>query len=79
MKSIQVLGSGCTKCAELARLAEAAAKEQGTAFTIEKVTEIQKIMAFGVMNTPGLVVDGKLKVSGRVPSLAELKELLSDA
>ena len=74
--NIQILGSGCPKCKALAENTEAAAKELGVDYELEKVTEINEIMAFGVMMTPGLVVDGEVKVVGKVPSVPEIKEML---
>jgi small redox-active disulfide protein 2 len=76
MKKIQVLGTGCAKCKQLFDLTEQAAKSSGIEYQIEKVTEIQKIMQFGVMSTPALVVDGEVKVSGKVPSIEQIKEYL---
>jgi small redox-active disulfide protein 2 len=76
MKKIQILGTGCPKCKKLAENAEAAAKELGMEYEIEKVTKISDIMKFGVMMTPGLAVDGKVKVVGKVASVEELKEIL---
>jgi small redox-active disulfide protein 2 len=76
MKKIQILGTGCPKCKKLAENAEAAAKELGIEYQIEKVTKINDIMTFGVMVTPALVVDGKLIVAGKVPSAEQLKEIL---
>lgn len=76
MKKLQVLGSGCTKCHELAERTEAAAIGLGLEFGIEKVSDLKTIMGFGVMRTPALVVDGAVKVSGRVPSVEEIKALL---
>jgi small redox-active disulfide protein 2 len=76
MKTLQILGTGCTKCANLANATELAAKELGLNYEIEKVTELNRIMSFGVMVTPALVVDGKVKVSGKVPSVEDLKKLL---
>lgn len=76
MKTLQILGTGCAKCANLAALTERAATSLGLEFQIEKVTELSRIMTFGVMTTPALVVDGKVKVAGRVPSLEDLKKLL---
>jgi small redox-active disulfide protein 2 len=76
MRKIQILGVGCPKCRKLAENAEAAAKTLGIEYTIEKVTSINDIMKFGVMLTPALVVDGVVKVSGKVPSAEELKKLL---
>lgn len=74
---IQVLGTGCPKCKKLAEVAEAAAKELGIAYQFEKVTEINRIVDFGVMMTPALVVDGNVKVAGRVPDMNEMKKLLA--
>lgn len=76
MKKIQILGTGCPKCKKLAESAEAAAKDLGIEYQIEKVTKINDIMAFGVMVTPALVVDGKVIVAGKVPSPEQLKEIL---
>ena len=76
MRKIQILGTGCPKCKKLAELAETAAKELGIEYEIEKVTKISDIMKFGVMVTPSLVVDGQVKVAGRVPTIEQLKEIL---
>jgi small redox-active disulfide protein 2 len=77
MTKIQVLGTGCPKCKKLAELADAAAQELGIDYELEKVTDINDIMAFGVMMTPALAVDGQVKVTGKVPSSDEIKTLLS--
>ena len=77
MKKIQVLGTGCPKCAKLAENAEAAAKALGIEYQIEKVTDIAQILSFGVMMTPALVVDGKVKVVGKAPSPEEIRRLLA--
>lgn len=74
---IQVLGTGCAKCTKLAVQAEEAAKKAGVDYTLEKVSEIDKIMSFGVMVTPALVVDGKLKCSGNVPSVEQIVTMLT--
>lgn len=76
MKKLQILGTGCPKCQKLAETAEAAAKELGIEYEIEKVKEINKIMEFGVMMTPALAVDGQVKVSGKVPSVEEVKKMI---
>ncbi len=73
---IQILGTGCPKCAKLAELADTAAKELGLDYEMEKVTDINEIMEFGVMATPGLAVDGKVLVAGKIPSPERIKELL---
>jgi small redox-active disulfide protein 2 len=77
MKKIQILGTGCPKCKKLAENAEAAAKELGIECEIEKVTDINEIMQMGVMITPALVVDGEVKVSGKVASSEDIKAKLS--
>ncbi|HUU18256.1 MAG TPA: thioredoxin family protein [Sedimentisphaerales bacterium] len=76
MKKIQILGTGCPKCKKLAENAEAAAKDLGIEFEIEKVTGINEIMKFGVMVTPALAVDGEVKVVGKVVSPDEIKGML---
>lgn len=73
---IQVLGAGCAKCNKLAQLAEEAAQHSGVEYTLEKVTDINQIMSFGVMVTPALLVDGKLKCSGSVPSPEQIAAYL---
>ncbi len=77
MKKIQILGTGCPKCKKLAENAEAAAKELGVEYQIEKITEINEIMKFGVMVTPALAVDGQVKVTGKVADAGDIKEMLS--
>ena len=76
MTKIQVLGTGCPKCKQLAENAEAAARELGVEYELQKVTQINDIMAFGVMVTPALVIDGQVKVSGKVASPDEVKAWL---
>ena len=73
---IQILGTGCPKCKLLAETADKAATELGLTYELEKVTDINQIMNFGVMMTPALAVDGKVKLTGKVPSVEELKKLL---
>ena len=77
MTKIQVLGTGCPKCKKLAENTEAAAKAAGIDYQLEKVTDINKILAFGVMITPALVVDGVVKAVGKVPSADDIKKLLA--
>lgn len=74
-----VIGPGCTKCKTLAQFTEQAVKELGVPAEINKVTDLKQIMALGVMMTPALAVNGTIKVTGKVPSVAELKTLLSQA
>ena len=73
---IQVLGTGCPRCKQLAENADAAARALGLACELEEVTDINDIMAFGIMMMPGLAVDGEVKVSGKVASVDEIKEWL---
>ena len=77
MKKIQILGTGCAKCQKLAAVADEAAKALGLPYTLEKVTDLNAIAGVGVMFTPALVVDGQVKVAGRVPSLEDAKKLLA--
>lgn len=77
MITIQVLGTGCPKCRKMAEVAETVALEMGIEFEIEKVTDLNKIMSYGVMMTPALVVDGTVKVSGKVPSAEVIREMFS--
>jgi small redox-active disulfide protein 2 len=77
MIKIQILGTGCPKCKKLAENANAAATEMGIEYELEKVTQINDIMSFGVMVTPALVVDGVVKVTGKVPKPEKIKEMLS--
>ena len=74
---IEILGTGCPKCKALAANAEAAAKELGLDYTLEKVTDISRMMSYGVMITPALVVDGEVKAAGKVPTVAEIKSLMA--
>jgi small redox-active disulfide protein 2 len=76
MKKLQILGPGCSRCTNLAAATEQAAKTLGLEYQIEKVTDMKQIMTFGVMMTPALVVDGQVKLAGRVPSVEEIKKLL---
>jgi len=77
MKKIRILGTGCPKCRKLAENAEAAAMELEIEFEIEKITDINDIMKFGVIMTPALAVDGQVKVVGKVPSVEELKAIIA--
>ena len=77
MKKIQILGTGCAKCQKLAAVADEAARALGAPYELTKVTDLQEIMSFGVMFTPALVVEGEVKVAGKVPSPDEMKKLLA--
>tara|TARA_R110001592_G_scaffold198500_1_gene446775 strand:- start:1935 stop:2219 length:285 start_codon:yes stop_codon:yes gene_type:complete len=77
MKKLQILGTGCATCERLAIMTKTAAEELGLEFSLEKVTAIEDIMAFDIVATPGLVVDGEVKVSGRLPSDEEIRTMLA--
>jgi small redox-active disulfide protein 2 len=77
MTKIEVLGPGCQKCQLLYEHAKAAVELLGLDCTVEKVTDIRAIMSYGILSTPALVVDGQVKVSGRVPTAAQIQEMLS--
>jgi small redox-active disulfide protein 2 len=77
MLRIQVLGTGCPKCKKLAENAAAAVQGSGIECEIVKVTDINEIMKFGVMMTPALAIDGKVKVVGKVPSPDEIRKMLA--
>jgi small redox-active disulfide protein 2 len=74
MKKIEILGMGCANCNRLYQNALAAVKMSGKEVQVTKVEDIQKIMAYGVMSTPALVLDGVVKVSGKIPKVEEIKE-----
>ena len=76
MKKLQILGTGCPKCQKLAENTEAAAKALGVEYEIEKITDINEIMKFGVMLTPALVVDGEVKAVGKVPEPEDIRDML---
>lgn len=73
---IKVLGSGCMKCGKLEEATKKAVQELGIEASVEKVQEMKDIMAYGVLQTPALVVNEQVKVVGKVPSVQELKEIL---
>jgi small redox-active disulfide protein 2 len=73
---IQILGPGCAKCTKLTETTVTAAKELGIEYELEKISDVNQIMAFGVMMTPGLVVNGEVKSVGKVPTLEEVKNML---
>ncbi len=73
---IKILGTGCRKCVKLTEVAEQAAKELGLQYHLEKITDLEKIMEYSVLSTPALVVDGVVKVTGRVPAIEDVKKLL---
>ena len=74
---IKILGPGCTNCVNLERVTRQAVADLGLDAQIEKVTDYAAILGYGVMSTPGLVVDDKVLMSGRVPTAAKVRELLA--
>lgn len=76
---IKILGSGCAKCDTLEQTTRKAVETLGLDATIEHVTDFAQIMSFGVMTTPALVVDGQVKVAGRVPSVEDVAKLLQSS
>lgn len=77
MPKIEILGPGCQKCRLLYERTKQAAEELGLECEIEKVTDVEALINYGVMSTPAVVVDGRVKLYGRVPSVPQLKEILS--
>jgi small redox-active disulfide protein 2 len=76
---IEILGPGCAKCNMLAASAKAAADKLGVQYELKKVTNIMEITKYGIMTTPALVIDGKVKLSGRAATEAELTTILTTA
>lgn len=79
MMKIQVLGTGCAKCSELAANAREAASQLGTEVEFEKITDLKEIMKFGVMTTPGLAIDGRVVSQGKLLKPEQIKQLLQSA
>lgn len=77
MRLLQILGSGCGKCARLKTLADAAVDQLGIEATVEKIEDINAIAGFGVTMIPALVIDGKVEAAGRIPSVKEIKKMLT--
>lgn len=77
MKEIKVLGSGCANCCTTVALIEQVAQARGVAVSLQKVEELRDIMGYGVMSTPGVVVDGKVVHAGGVPSRAKIEQWLA--
>ena len=75
---IKVLGTGCAKCKSLEKVTRKAVEELNLEATVEKVEDIQKIMEYAVMRTPALVINEKVVMSGQLPKISELKEVLTN-
>lgn len=78
MISVQILGTGCSKCKKLAENADKAIAESGVEAVVEKVTDVKAIMGYGVMTTPALAVNGRVKLAGKVASVQEITDLLKN-
>lgn len=79
MLNIKVLGSGCTNCQNLEKLCKEVTTENNIDAVIEKVTDYKDIMSYGIMSTPGLVINGKVVLSGKLPTKSSLTHWLMDA
>jgi small redox-active disulfide protein 2 len=79
MLNIKVLGTGCANCKNTFKLIEDAARAKGVAVALDKVEDIKDIMSYGVMSTPGVVIDGKLVHAGGVPGRDKIEQWLADA
>jgi small redox-active disulfide protein 2 len=77
--NIQILGTGCSKCKTLFEMVKKAVLETGVKAVVEKVEDIEKIMAYEILMTPGLVINGQVKAAGRIPKLEEIKTMLQAA
>lgn len=76
MKDVKVLGSGCANCKATQKLVEEVAKAKGVEIELEKIEDLRQIMSFGVMSTPGVVIDGKVVHSGGVPARSKVESWL---
>ncbi|MGD9629367.1 MAG: thioredoxin family protein [Pyrinomonadaceae bacterium] len=77
MRTIKILGTGCAKCKQMEAIVNSSIAKLGIEATVEKVEDIEKIMEYNVLSTPVLVIDEKITIKGRVPTLVEVKDLLS--
>jgi len=77
MKTIKILGTGCPKCKQTERIVRKSVDDNSFDAEVQKVEDIQEIMKYNIMSTPAVVIDEEVKIKGRVPSLAEINELLS--
>ena len=76
---IQILGSGCANCHKVEEIANKAVAQLGVTAQVELVTDVQTILRYGVMNTPGIVIDDKVVSTGRVPALSQMAQLITEA
>ena len=77
--TIQILGTGCSKCKTLFDLTNRALQETGIEAAVEKVEDIARILEFDILATPGLAIDGQVKAAGRIPPLDEIKRFILEA
>jgi small redox-active disulfide protein 2 len=77
--NVKILGTGCPNCVRLEALVKEVAREKGLSLEVDKVTDIVEIMSYGIMSTPGLVVDGQVMSSGRVPPKGEIATMMQPA
>ena len=76
---VEILGTGCAKCEKLAANAKKAVADSGVDVHVEKVTDLDAIMSYGVMMTPALAIDGEVKVMGKVPDAAQIGKMIAEA
>lgn len=76
---IKILGTGCANCQKLEKMTKEVVRELGIEATVDKVTDLKEIARAGVLMTPGLVIDGEVKASGKVPSKAEITQIITSA
>jgi small redox-active disulfide protein 2 len=75
---IKILGPGCPKCGEVEKRVKNALAELAIVADVEKITDIQRMMSYGILATPGLVIDGKVKSSGRIPRVEDIKAWIQE-
>ena len=76
---IKILGPGCPRCGEVEKRVKLALSELKVAADVEKITDVKLMMSFGILSTPGLVINGKVKCSGRIPRIEEIKAWIQEA
>ncbi len=79
MKKIEILGPGCTRCKETFRVVRHVVEKEGLDVELVKDESIERMMELGLLATPGVAIDGKIAISGRIPTAAEIRELLGAA
>jgi small redox-active disulfide protein 2 len=76
MREIKILGTGCAKCTKLYEMVDRLCVELGLDYRMEKVSDVNEIISFGIMMTPGLVIDGVVKCSGKLPNTEDVRKWL---